>query len=178
MHRSVVSTSRSVAVDSFRKRNSSDEFEYVKIRSVSEESSQFIRKKFLSNVLDSRTLRHVRTFKNANMEAGDMVVLEFGKVLILKMLKTRLLALDNKEKMETIERRLDLVEFLKEDVPMRSEEAMRDIYGTGKRGLKRPRSSKQSLRDRAATNRRRQQETEQRFPKRAAKGRRMNVLKY
>ena len=169
---------RSVVVDSFREINSSGEFEYVKIRSVSEESSQFIKKKFLSNVLDSRTLRYVRTFKNANMEAGGMVVLQFGKLLILEMLKTRLLALDNKEKMETIERRLNVVEFFKEDVPTRSEEAMRDIFGTGNRGIKRPRSSKQTLRDRAATNRRRQQETEQRFPKRAAKGRRMNVLKY
>ena len=64
---------RSVLVDSFREINSSGEFEYVKIRSVSEESSQFIKKKFLSNVLDSRTLRYVRTFKNAR---ADKITIE------------------------------------------------------------------------------------------------------
>ena len=150
---------RSVVVDSFVVKNSNEKKIYVKIRSISKTVSQYIEKKFLSSVLDVETLNKVQTFKDENMEAGDSVVLEFGKVLILEMLSTRLLALDNKKKMETIERRLDVANFFKEDIPSANEEALRDLYGTGKRGIKRPRM----------TNRKGPRMTNRKGPKRAAK---------
>lgn len=93
---------------------------------------------------------------------GNGIILLF--LIILEMLSTRLLALDNKKKMETIERRLDVANFFKEDIPSANEEALRDLYGTGKRGIKRPHM----------TNRKGPRMTNRKGPKRAAKeGRKM-----
>ena len=104
-------SSGSAFVDTFVKRNPSSRSiprEYLMIRSVSETVSQFIPRNSLSFKLDDKTVKkEVKTFRDEDMKSSNKIaILSEAEVQVLEMLSTRLLALENKDKIEEMERRL------------------------------------------------------------------------
>jgi len=129
-------SSGSALVDTFVKRRSSSRSprEYFRIRSVSKTASQFISRNLLSFKLDDETVEEVETFRDDSMKNYRKVaILSEAEVQILEMLSTRLLALDNKNKIEEMERRLVGIEFSNESVPEAEEEALLNMYGKNRK---------------------------------------------